>query len=315
MTITLDVYGSLVAASLVLLMGRKLVASVRPLRAYSIPEPVAGGLLVALVMLALHAVNGAEIRFDTSLSAPLMLTFFACIGLNADLVSLRRGGRKLGLFLLVVLGLLVMQNALGLLLASVLDIELLFGLLSGSISLSGGHGTAAAWSDVFSDRHGLALADEVGMACATFGLILGGLIGGPLANALVKRVTLPAALPAGTDPGLFEQPDNVRLITAPAMIETLALIALCLLGGREIAELLRGTAMELPGFVCTLFVGVLLRNGLGLLGIYNVFERAVSVLGNVALGLFLATALMGLRLWSWPRWRCRCWWCSPARPG
>lgn len=298
MTITLDVYGSLVAASLVLLMGRKLVASVRPLRAYSIPEPVAGGLLVALVMLALHAVNGAEIRFDTSLSAPLMLTFFACIGLNADLISLRRGGRKLGLFLLVVLGLLVMQNALGLLLASVLDIDLLFGLLSGSISLSGGHGTAAAWSDVFSDRHGLTLADEVGMACATFGLILGGLIGGPLANALVKRVTLPAALPAGTDPGLFEQPDNVRLITAPAMIETLALIALCLLGGREIAELLRGTAMELPGFVCTLFVGVLLRNGLGLLGIYNVFERAVSVLGNVALGLFLATALMGLRLWE-----------------
>lgn len=295
---TLDIYGTLVAASLVLLMGRQLVAAVRPLRVYSIPEPVTGGLVVALAMLGLHAVNGAEIHFDSSLSAPLMLTFFACIGLNADLASLRRGGSKLGLFLLVVLGLLVMQNALGLLLAKLLGIDPLFGLLSGSIALSGGHGTAAAWSDVFSDRHGLSLANEVGMACATFGLILGGLIGGPLAKALVKRVRLPKTAAAGIAPGLFEQPDNVRLITAPAMIETLALIALCLLGGREIADLLRGSAFELPGFVCTLFVGVLLRNGLGALGIYNVFERAVSVMGNVALGLFLATALMGLRLWE-----------------
>ena len=296
--ITLDVYGTLVAASLVLLMGRKLVANVRPLRVYSIPEPVAGGLLVALGMLALHSASGAEIHFDNSLSAPLMLTFFACIGLNADLASLRRGGSKLGLFLVVVLGLLLMQNALGLLLVKILGINPLFGLLGGSISLSGGHGTAAAWSGVFSDRHGLTLANEVGMACATFGLILGGLIGGPLANHLVKRVTLPKAVPPGTDPGLFEQPDNVRLITAPAMVETLALIALCLLGGQEIADSLRGSALELPAFVCTLFVGVLLRNGLGLLGIYQVFERAVSVLGNVALGLFLATALMGLRLWE-----------------
>jgi len=136
------------------------------------------------------------------------------------------------------------------------------------------------------------------LACATFGLILGGLIGGPLANHLVKRVALPDAAPAGTEPGLFERPDNVRLITAPAMIETLALIAVCLLGGQEIADLLRGSALELPAFVCTLFVGVLLRNGLGLLGLYQVFERAVSVLGNVALALFLSSALMGLRLWE-----------------
>jgi len=104
MILTLDVYGTLVAASLVLLMGRKLVAGVRPLRAYSIPEPVAGGLLVALGMLALHAASGAELQFDSSLSAPLMLTFFACIGLNANLSSLRRGGAKLALFLGVVLG-------------------------------------------------------------------------------------------------------------------------------------------------------------------------------------------------------------------
>jgi glutamate:Na+ symporter, ESS family len=298
MILTLDVYGTLVAASLVLLMGRKLVAGVRPLRAYSIPEPVAGGLLVALGMLALHAASGAELQFDSSLSAPLMLTFFACIGLNANLSSLRRGGAKLALFLGVVLGLLVMQNALGLLLVKALGVNPLFGLLGGSISLSGGHGTAAAWSNVFTQRYGLNHAAEVGLACATFGLILGGLIGGPLANHLVKRVALPDAAPAGTEPGLFERPDNVRLITAPAMIETLALIAVCLLGGQEIADLLRGSALELPAFVCTLFVGVLLRNGLGLLGLYQVFERAVSVLGNVALALFLSSALMGLRLWE-----------------
>lgn len=298
MILTLDVYGTLVAASLVLLMGRKLVASVRPLRVYSIPEPVAGGLLVALGMLALHTATAVELHFDSSLSAPLMLTFFACIGLNADLSSLRRGGAKLALFLGVVLGLLVVQNTLGLLLAKVLGISPLFGLLAGSISLAGGHGTAAAWSNVFSEKYRLDHAAEVGLACATFGLILGGLIGGPLANHLTKRVTLPDRATTGTEPGLFEQPDNIRLITAPAMIETLALIAVCLLGGQQIAALLRGSALELPAFVCTLFVGVLLRNGLGHLGLYQVFERAVSVMGNVALALFLSTALMALRLWE-----------------
>lgn len=297
--VQLDIYGTLVAASLVLLTGRLLVGRIAVLKTYTIPEPVAGGLLVALALLAAHATTGFQMRFDTGLQAPMMLTFFACIGLNADLASLRHGGRRLLMLLGVVLGLLAMQNLLGMGLAKVLGLDPLIGLLAGSITLSGGHGTGAAWGAVFAERYGLASMTELAMACATFGLVLGGLLGGPVARYLTAGLRLPGQRGAGdASPTAFEAPDTVRLITAPAMIETLALIACCLMGGHAIAGVLKGTAFELPVFVCTLFVGVILRNGLAALGLYQVFERAVSVLGNVALALFLAMALMSLRLWE-----------------
>ncbi len=294
----LDFYGTLVAASLVLLLGRGLVARIGFLRAYNIPEPVAGGLVVALSLLALRSFD-VQVQFDTSLQAPLMLAFFATIGLSADFASLKKGGRVVGVFLLVVTGLLLVQNAMGIGLATALGLDPLMGLLAGSITLSGGHGTGAAWSATFTEKFGLASASELALASATFGLALGGLIGGPVARLLIKRVKTPGVeeevpqLPKG-----FEQPNKERLITSFSFIETLALIAVSLLAGTLLNSLLKGTAFELPTFVCVLFVGVLLRNGLSAFGFYHVFEREVSVLGNVSLSLFLAIALMSLKLWD-----------------
>jgi len=294
----LDFYGTLVAASLVLLLGRGLVARIGFLRVYNIPEPVAGGLVVALALLALRSFD-VQVQFDTSLQTPLMLAFFATIGLSADFASLKKGGRVVTVFLLVVTGLLLVQNAMGIGLATALGLDPLMGLLAGSISLSGGHGTSAAWGATFTEKFGLASASELAMASATFGLVLGGLIGGPVAKLLIKRVKTQgteeevAHLPKG-----FEQPNKERLITSFSVIETLALIAVSLLVGTVLNGLLKGTAFELPTFVCVLFVGVLLRNGLSAFGFYHVFEREVSVLGNVSLSLFLAIALMSLKLWD-----------------
>ncbi|MHC8303344.1 sodium/glutamate symporter [Pseudomonas sp. PB3P13] len=294
----LDFYGTLVAASLVLLLGRGLVARIGFLRAYNIPEPVAGGLVVAVILLVLRAFE-VEVRFDTSLQTPLMLAFFATIGLSADFASLKKGGRTVGIFLLVVIGLLVVQNALGISLATALGLDPLMGLLTGSITLSGGHGTGAAWGATFSEQYGLASASELALASATFGLVLGGLIGGPVARLLIKRVQTPGLeqekprLPKG-----FEQPNKERSITPFSFIETLALISVSLLAGTLLNDLLRDTAFALPTFVCVLFVGVLLRNSLSAFGLYQVFEREVSVLGNVSLSLFLAIALMSLKLWD-----------------
>lgn len=296
--VQLDFYGTLVAASLVLLLGRGLVTRIGFLRSYNIPEPVAGGLVVALLLLALRAVD-IDVRFDTSLQTPLMLAFFATIGLSADFASLKKGGRVVGIFLLAVIGLLVVQNAMGIGLAKALGLDPLMGLLTGSITLSGGHGTGAAWGATFSEKFGLASASELAMASATFGLVLGGLIGGPVARLLIKRVQTPGCeqdkprLPKG-----FEQPNKERSITPFSFIETLALIAVSLMAGSLLNGLLHGTAFELPTFVCVLFVGVVLRNGLSALGLYQVFEREVSVLGNVSLSLFLAIALMSLKLWD-----------------
>ena len=149
--------------------------------------------MVALALLALRAFD-VEVRFDTSLQTPLMLAFFATIGLSADFASLKKGGRVVGIFLLAVIGLLVVQNAMGIGLATALGLDPLMGLLTGSITLAGGHGTGAAWGATFSEKYGLASASELAMASATFGLVLGGLIGGPVARLLIKRVQVPGCL-------------------------------------------------------------------------------------------------------------------------
>lgn len=297
----LDIYGTLVAATLVLLLGGKCVRSIPLLRKYTIPAPVAGGLLVALALLAMKQTVNWEISFDMSLKDPLMLAFFSTIGLNANLSRLRAGGKALVLFLFVVLGLLLVQNAIGVGMAKMLGLDPLMGLIAGSITLSGGHGTGAAWSKLFVERYGFANATEVAMACATFGLVLGGLIGGPVARYLVKRSSTPEGTPEDEEsvqPSGFEKPEKPRLINSLVMIETIAMIAICLSVGHVVAGLLRGTALELPTFVCVLFMGVIVSNTLAATGVYNVFERAVSVLGNVSLSLFLAMALMSLRLWE-----------------
>ncbi|MFM0557955.1 sodium/glutamate symporter [Paraburkholderia sediminicola] len=294
---SLDTLETLMAASLVLLLGRWILARTPILRAYSIPEPVVGGLLVALLIFALRSALKIDVRFDTGLQVPLMLTFFATIGLNADLAGLKAGGRALIVFLGAVVGLLVMQNVLGIGLAWALGQERILGLLGASVTLSGGHGTGAAWAKVFAERHGLASATEIAIACATFGLILGGLIGGPVARFLITHYGLapnPESKSVGTTG--FEQPKAVRPITADAVIETVALIAVCLAVGSALGSWLNGTAFELPAFVCVLFVGVVLRNGLAVRGWYQVFEDATALLGNISLGLFLAIALMSLRL-------------------
>ncbi len=295
----LDTYGTLVAATLVLLLGRKIVKWVPLLRTYTIPEPVAGGLFIALLLLILNKSAGWGVNFDPSLQEPLMLAFFATIGLNANLSSLRAGGRALFIFLFVVVGLLIVQNSIGIALAKMLGLDPLMGLLAGSITLSGGHGTGIAWSTNFAEKYGFYNAQEVAMACATFGLVLGGLIGGPVARYLVKHSSTPDGLPDDTElPTAFEKPKAARMITSRVMVETIAMISICLMVGTYAALELKGTRFELPKFVCVLFVGVILSNSLSFAGLYKVFDRAVSVLGNVSLSLFLAMALMSLKLWE-----------------
>lgn len=295
----LDSLSTLVAATLVLLVGRKIVHTTPFLKKYSIPEPVVGGLLAAVALLILKTTMSWEVGFDMSLTDQLMLAFFATIGLNANIIGLLKGGRVLGIFLIAVVGLLVMQNVIGIGIASLLGLDPLMGLLAGSITLSGGHGTGAAWGKVFVEQYGFQNATEVAMACATFGLVLGGLLGGPVARYLIKHSSTPNGTPEDNAvPGTFEKPEAGRIITSMVLIETIALIAICLTIGREVSKGLEGTAFALPTFVCVLFVAVILSNILSFFGFYRVLERAVSVLGNVCLSLFLATALMSLKLWE-----------------
>lgn len=294
-----DVYATLVAATLVLLLGRQCAQHSLLLKKYAIPEPIIGGLLIALLLLVLYLTVGWVFTFDASLRDPLMLTFFASIGLNANLARLKDGGSVLVKFIVVVIGLLILQNAIGIGMANMLGLNPLMGLLAGTVTLSGGHGTGAAWSAVFVDKYGVMNATEVAMACATFGLVLGGVIAGPVALYLLKHsATSTGAADDAVQLSTFEKPDSGRMITALVLVESIAMIAICLLIGRQLSAWLSGTMFDLPIFVYVLFAGVLLSNILACIGFYQVFERAVSIMGNVSLSLFLCMALMSLKLWE-----------------
>jgi ESS family glutamate:Na+ symporter len=296
----IGVFATLVATSLVLLLGERLVGWIAFLQTYSIPAPVVGGLIVALIVLLVRVAFHVQVRFDTVLQAPLMLSFFATIGLNANLSSLKAGGPVLIKFLTVVAGLLILQNVVGVLLTFALGIDPLFGLLGGSITLAGGHGTGAAWSKVFIEHHGLQSATEVAIGSATFGLVAGGVMGGPVARLLMRKLSsneIEQRKQQADETLAFEEPKAEQPTTPAAFIATLALISVCLAAGEIAYGWLSGTAFELPNFVCVLFIGVVLNNVLGLVRVH-IAQHAVALLGNVSLALFLGMALMTLDLWG-----------------
>ncbi|WP_415034062.1 sodium/glutamate symporter [Azonexus sp.] len=304
MTLQFSAYYTLIFAVVVLLIGKFMVQKIRFLREFNIPEPVAGGLVAALLSYGINLATGYRPAFDASLQTAFMLCFFSSIGLSANFAKLRAGGSALVVFLLVIAVFVFVQNGVGIALASLLGLDPLIGLIAGSITLLGGHGTAGAWGAVLEEQHGIVGAMTIGMACATFGLIIGGLIGGPMAKWLIQRHQLHGgpghddAVPVDAQTPNFEFPHEQRLITADAAIETLALFAGCLAFAEFMTQLTHGTAVQLPTFVWALGGGVLIRNTLDYACGFEVFDRAIDVFGNAALSIYLAIALLSLKLWE-----------------
>lgn len=237
--IVLNGYYTLIAATLVLLLGKFLVSRIKFLRDFNIPEPVAGGLLTALLVTVLHAAFGLEFQIEKSLQDAFMLIFFASIGLSADFSRLKQGGLPLLVFLALVSGFIVVQNAVGVGMASALGLDPLVGLITGSITLVGGHGTGATYGDILTKQYGIVGASEMAIVSATFGLVAGGLIGGPVARRLVNNMgrkpvqettakSTSADAPGRYDDQTFESARHQRLITAESAVETMALFAACL---------------------------------------------------------------------------------------
>ncbi|WP_416191910.1 sodium/glutamate symporter [Neisseria sp. CCUG12390] len=299
-------YYTLIAATVVLLLGKFLVKKIRFLQDFNIPEPVAGGLIAALVLFVLHQIYGVSFKFEKPLQDAFMLIFFTSIGLSADFSRLKAGGFPLVIFTVVVGVFIIVQNFVGVGLASVLGLDPLIGLMTGSVTLTGGHGTAGAWGPTFEKEYGVVGATTLGMAAATFGLVFGGLIGGPVARRLINRqgrkpisaVENPADNAQDNNDDIFEKAHRQRLITADNAVETLAMFAACL----AFAEIFDGYdkqyLIDLPKFVWCLFFGVILRNVLTSAFKVNMFDRAIDVFGNASLSLFLAMALLNLKLWE-----------------
>jgi ESS family glutamate:Na+ symporter len=281
----------------VLFVGSAIQSRIPFLRDNNIPVPVVGGLLFAVLTTVLFLGFDQRIALDMTLREPMMLAFFTTIGLGADFRLLVRGGPRLLLFGVVCLIYLIVQDGLGLLAAIGMDLHPLVGLLGGSITLAGGHGTGAAYAQKFGDVQNIAGVMELAMACATFGLILGGLLGGPVAGRLIRRYQLESAAThdyAG-DSGQGEQQGPIDTYT---LLATLFKVLVCIICGLFLGASMGSSAFTLPGFIWCLMIGVALRNLEFLVPKLAVHRPTVDMLGSFSLSIFLAMALMSLRLWE-----------------
>lgn len=301
---------SLMLAVLVLYTGRFLNKRIPFLSKYNIPEPVAGGLVGAIIFYAIHHYSGYTVSVNKLMQETFMLMFFASIGLSANIAKLKEGGKPLVIFLIAISVFVVIQNGVGMAVAKMVGLDPLMGVVAGSIALIGGLGTAGAWGPIFESKYGVEGALAMGIASATFGMVIGGLMGGPLARYLIRKHHLASPVsqqqvqqdnntPAVSEQEyIFEQPQKVRLITADNAITTLGLFAFALAFATFMREYTLGTAFELPTFVWALGGGILIRNVLETGFKRQIFDRAIDVFGNTALALFLAMALVSLKLWQ-----------------
>jgi len=298
----LDGRQTIILAILVLFLGKLLIAKVAFLRNFNIPEPVVGGLIASLVFGLLYALFDLQFDFALGVRDELLIAFFTTIGLSSRFETLVKGGAQLGILLVLAVLYLGIQNGTGVLVATLAGFDQLVGLIGGSVSLSGGHGTAIAWTPIFRDRYEIELAGEIGIACATFGLIIGGLLGGPLARFLVQRHKLEPDSDALQTIGV-EHGEEMIPIDYQRMLRTIFVIFVTIGLGINIDLGLVKLGVQLPTFVSCLFAGILLTNLVPLL-FPRVdmprpeHSRSLALISELSLGLFLAISLMSLQLWT-----------------
>ena len=288
---------------LVLFIGKRLNEVIPFLREFSIPEPVTGGLLFSILFALVYALSGVAVEFDMGARDVLLVYFFTTIGINASLGDLLRGGKPLVILLVITIGYMVLQNLTGISIAALFDLPSQVGLLGGSVSLIGGHGTAIAWAPKISEGYGISNAMEIGIASATFGLILASLMGGPIAKFLIKRHDLKPSSDEPQDVGMSTAKEQggigyLDFLDAVLAIHTSIILGFLLNGALEKAGL------QLPLFVTSLFAGILLTNLIPnsfprLTGtIWPTRKPAMALIADISLGTFLAMSLMSMQLWT-----------------
>lgn len=293
---TLDGLLTMLAAVAVLLLGARLNRLVGVLARYNIPDPITGGIAFALLAAALMAMTGLTLGFDATLRPYLLLMFFAAVGLTADMRSLVKGGRTLVLFLIVLVPFIFVQNVAGIVGAWPLDLHPLFGLIVGSITLVGGHGTGAAYADRFAEINNIQGVMPLTMTSATIGLVIGGVVGGPVAQLLIRRHGLSGTTPAAVDEETGSAEARAPSIGLSDVVLSLGAVLLAVAIGRTLAASLGRGPITLPSFVWCLLVGVVLRNGVAPLVRAPLSDRASDLIGSICLSLFLALTMMALDL-------------------
>ncbi len=300
-TIQIGAFIALTIGFVVFFVGRNRTQKIPFLREYNIPEPVSGGLAVALSTWALYALFSREVTFDLSARDALLVYFFTTVGLNARFADLARGGLPLALMLAMTIGFMILQNLVGMAGAVLWGLPNQAGVLLGTASLIGGHGTAIAWGPVIADTYNIAGASELGVAMATMGLIAASLLGGPIAKYLIEKKDLK---PDPKDEAAFvilEQDDRTDRFDYVDVIRSLLTVHVAIILGYAAYTALVEAGIMLPLFVPCLLAGILLTNIVSpVFPKFNWPSRtpALALVSDFSLSVFLAMSLMSLQLWT-----------------
>ena len=288
---------------IVLFVGKRLNDAIGFLREFSIPEPVTGGLLFSVLFWLLYEVSGLEVAFDLTSRDFLLVYLFTTIGINARLNDLLAGGKPLIILLVITVVAMLVQNITGISVAALFDMDAAMGLLSGTVSLIGGHGTAIAWSPRIAENYGISNAMEIGIASATLGLILASLMGGPIAKFLINRHDLKPERVEPMDVGLSEE-DQKTGINHLDFLDAILAIHICGIIGLLLNDALSDLDFKLPLFVTALISGIVISNiipknfphitGRG----WPSRTPAMALIADISLGTFLAMSLMSMQLWT-----------------
>jgi len=295
---------SFTLAILLLFIGKGLSNRITWLQKYSIPEPVIGGLVCTIIVCLAYYLLDLRISFTLGVRDMLLLYFFAAIGLNTNIQTLKQGGKALVILVVVASTFMVLQNLLGMGIAQYFGMDARIGLMAGSISLTGGVGTTMAWATHFVKTLGLEHAVEVGIASNMIGMISACIIGGPIASFLIGRHRIQSSADPELDIGMRYQDEPYKRLNYYGVLMAIFWLNISLLMGSGIINLISLTGLNLPAFVGCLLAGIIIRSATafvvpkgGRIWRWHSMQPGIALISDLSLGLFLTMALMGLQLW------------------
>ncbi|MEJ2470892.1 MAG: sodium/glutamate symporter [Desulfuromonadales bacterium] len=295
-------FASFTLAIILLFLGKWIVSRSKTLKRYSVPEPVIGGFLCVAVVGICYYLFDFELGFSLRSREALLLYFFAAIGLQTDIRTLLAGGRPLVILLVLATVFILLQNLVGISIASLFGMNPKAGLLVGSISLVGGVGTALAWSPTFVETLHIGNALEIGVAANTVGLISACLIGGPIARYLIVRHKITPGHEEALDIGVAHDENQHTMIDSYALLWAWLWLNVAIILGYFLNKLLESVDFQLPMFVSCLMAGILIGNCRNLIlkreEAYPGAKLGIALISDISLGMFLTMALMGLQIWE-----------------
>lgn len=300
LNIKMDMIQTVGLAVIILILGRFLRKKVKFFETYCIPSPVVGGFLFAIINLILRKSNLVIFEFDNTLQSFFMILFFTSIGFNASWRLLKVGGKKVGMFLIMAIVLVILQNIVAVGAGYLTGVDPLIALLTGSTAMTGGHGTAAAMAPIVEEL-GHTGAKSVAIAAATFGLIAGSSLGGPLANSLIKGKKLEVVAErvdnekVRNDEFLFN--NDVRKLDGENFAKAFFLILLSMFIGSYVSTFLN-QFLNFPNYIGPMIVAAILRNISDHTTKFDLHYEEVHILEDVSLNLFLGMAMISLKLWE-----------------